>query len=217
MDNLGFSVRLVVDTSTEDFSLTFIRTDKNKNEVVSASNVLDLINLFHELSFGSPYSVRPGKRQIPDPDRALADLWIEQYGISQCKWMIKRCLEIQKGRGGEKILLFRGLSLYEHAAAGDYKNQHDKASKDKHDTFEKDQHQHHETAWKEYRASKLNEATASLSGEKKNQLLEEARKSVASATPTLAGNQNLIRIGHEELMLKAIGAKTKEEFLATAV
>jgi hypothetical protein len=36
---------------------------------------------------------------------------------------------------------------------------------------------------------------------------------VASTTPSLAGNQNLIRIEHEELMLKAMGAKTKDEFL----
>jgi len=53
----------------------------------------------------------------------------------------------------------------------------------------------------------------SLSERQRDELLEEARKSVASTTPSLAGNQNLIRIEHEELMLKAMGAKTKDEFL----
>jgi len=214
MQDLGFGVKLAVDTSNPDFSLTFIKLEKGRKEVVMGTEVLELMNTFHSLAFGIPFSDQPGKRTIPLPDKALAETWLEQYGFEQSKWMVKRCIEIQKGRGAEQILMFRGLSLYEHAAAGDYKKTSAVSdSRQKTDSKQKAEAKA-DARWKSYCESKKAEASEKLDDEQKKALRDEAKRLVAQEAPSMADNENLVRFKYEVLLLRAVGAKAKEEFMA---
>jgi hypothetical protein len=58
------------------------------------------------------------RTRIAKADRDLATQWVDVYGIEKAKWMVAHCVHLQKERGRESILMFRGLQLYETSAAG---------------------------------------------------------------------------------------------------
>lgn len=119
LDGLGFAVRLEVDSSHHDFSFVFIRLAvEGPNEVVIEDKAGELVCEFQLHAHGIPRSAK--RRRLPKSDREEAARWIEAYGVRPASWMVQRCVEIQRSQRAEKILTFKGLARYEHAALGDY-------------------------------------------------------------------------------------------------
>jgi hypothetical protein len=115
-----FTVRMTIDASRDVFSVTFERLDRRSpqqpNEVCEQDDGGELIREFDFVAHGVP---REQKRtRIAKADRELASEWIEAYGPEKAKWMVGHCVRLQKERGRETILVFRGLQLYETSAAG---------------------------------------------------------------------------------------------------
>lgn len=117
--SVGFVVTMAVDASQPDHALTFTRRLlKGHVEVLIADLPLELVHYFEQVAHGIPAD-RP-VREISPNDRTNAERWIDTYGYEQARWMVDRAVAIQKEVGGERILRFAGLKLYESAAAGDY-------------------------------------------------------------------------------------------------
>src|SRR5262249_21139866 len=76
-------------------------------------------NLVREFLFHAHGVSREQKRtRVAEAERAAAAEWLEAYGVEKAKWMVERCVKMQKEQHRPKILVFRGLQLYESAAAG---------------------------------------------------------------------------------------------------
>ena len=117
-----FTVRMTVDRGSDPFSVTFERVESPKpgqaHEVREHDLGAELVREFYFFAHNIP---RAQKRpRIDQADRLAAKAWLDAYGFEKAKWMIERCIRMQKERRGEPILLFRGLRLYESAAAGAY-------------------------------------------------------------------------------------------------
>lgn len=115
-----FTVRMTIDASQDVFSVTFERierrTSQQSHEVCEQDDVGALIREFDFVAHGVP---RDQKRtRMAKADRELAGQWVDAYGIEKAKWMVAHCVRLQKERGRESILVFRGLQLYETSAAG---------------------------------------------------------------------------------------------------
>ena len=117
-----FSVRMIIDRSTDIFAITFERIEhrvpEQPHEVCEQDQAAELIREFAHLAHGVPKDKR--RTRIAQADRKLAQAWIGSYGVDQARAMVGHCLALQKQRGAEDVLTFRGLSLYEDAAAGAY-------------------------------------------------------------------------------------------------
>lgn len=117
-----FTVRMTIDRSKDVFSVTFEklehRTPQQPHEVREQDDAGELIREFDFCAHKVP---RERKRtRIAKADREQAQEWVEAYGIEKAKWMVGHSVALQKQRGRESILLFRGLQMYEAAAAGAY-------------------------------------------------------------------------------------------------
>jgi hypothetical protein len=115
-----FTVRMTIDASQDVFSVTFERLERRApqqpHEVCEQDDVGALIREFDFVAHGVP---RDQKRtRIAKADRELATQWVDAYGLEKAKWMVAHCVHLQKERGRESILVFRGLQLYESSAAG---------------------------------------------------------------------------------------------------
>ncbi|MCC6898781.1 MAG: replication initiator protein A [Polyangiaceae bacterium] len=115
-----FVVRMTIDRSVDPFSVTFERlanpSPGQKHEVVDDDLPGELVREFFFHAHGVP---RDGRRtRVARVDRAIASEWVTVYGLEKAKWMVQRCVKMQRDRGREPILMFRGLRMYENAAAG---------------------------------------------------------------------------------------------------
>jgi len=117
-----FAVRMTIDRASEPFSVTFERIASPKpgqaHEVRDQDPPEELILTFVTLAHGDPGDQR--RMRIPEADRRVAREWLRTYGLEKAKWMVERCVKMQRERRAQPILLFRGLQLYESAAAGAY-------------------------------------------------------------------------------------------------
>lgn len=107
-----FTVRMTIDASQDVFSVTFERLERRSpqqpHEVREQDEVGELIREFDFVGHGVP---RDHKRtRIAKADREIAQQWIEAYGLDKAKWMVAHCVQLQKERGKERILVFRGCS-----------------------------------------------------------------------------------------------------------
>lgn len=120
-----FTVRMTIDRATEPFTVTFERiknpTPRQPHEVSERDLVADLVREFQFIAHGVSREHR--QIRISESDRSAAKEWLDTYGFDNAKWMIKQCIKMQKQRGGADILVFRGLQLYEGAAAGAHERQ----------------------------------------------------------------------------------------------
>jgi hypothetical protein len=121
---------MTVDRSSEPFTVTFERVAVPKpgqpHEVRDQDPAGDLVREFLFHVHGIP---RDQKRtRVSEADRRVAKDWLKTYGFEKARWMIERCAKTRKERRAEPILVFRGLQLYENAAAGAYEQrQHGEA------------------------------------------------------------------------------------------
>jgi hypothetical protein len=117
-----FTVRMTIDRSKDIFSVTFEklegRTAQQPHEVREHDEAGELIREFDFYAHKVPRD--RSRTRIAKADREQAQEWIEAYGLEKSKWMVAHSVALQKQRGREGILLFRGLQLYEAAAAGAY-------------------------------------------------------------------------------------------------
>jgi len=115
-----FTVRMTIDRSNDVFSVTFERIaggpKDQPHEVRDEDLPGDLIREFYLLAHGVPRDKR--RTRVAKADRQKAKAWIGAYGLEKAKWMVKHAVKLQKERGKEPIMLFRGLEMYEAAASG---------------------------------------------------------------------------------------------------
>lgn len=120
-----FTARMIVDRSSEPYSVVFERIANPKpgqpHEVVDEDLAGELVREFLFHAHGVPREQR--RTRISHADRDAATEWLKAYGLGKAKWMIERCAKMQRERQGDRILVFRGLQLYENAAAGAYERQ----------------------------------------------------------------------------------------------
>jgi hypothetical protein len=122
---------MIVDRSSEPYSVTFERVANPKpgqaHEVVDDDRPGELVREFLLHAHRVPREQR--RTRISQADRDAAKEWLNMYGLEKAKWMIERCAKMQRERHAAPILVFRGLQLYENAAAGAYeRSQHDQAA-----------------------------------------------------------------------------------------
>lgn len=114
-----FTVRMIVDRGVVPYSVTFERIADAKpgqpHEVVNDDAPAELVREFLFRCHGMP---REERARITKADRDAAGEWLKAYGLEKGRWMVERCEKMRRGRGGERIMVFRGLGLYENAAAG---------------------------------------------------------------------------------------------------
>jgi hypothetical protein len=117
-----FTVRMTIDRSKDVFSVTFERIEDRKPQQAHEVREQDEAGeLIREFDFHAHKVPRERSRtRIAKADREQAQQWVEAYGVEKAKWMIAHSVALQKQRGREAILLFRGLQMYEAAAAGAY-------------------------------------------------------------------------------------------------
>jgi hypothetical protein len=117
-----FTVRMTIDRSKDVFSVTFekleVRTPQQPHEVREHDETGELIREFDFHAHKIPRE--RARTRIARADREQAAAWIDDYGLEKAMWMVAHCVALQKQRGREGILLFRGLQMYEAAAAGAY-------------------------------------------------------------------------------------------------
>ncbi len=121
LDSVGFSVRMTVDESQNDYALIFERIDGEVNETELRDGPAELVWRFRELFHGA--TRRPGKKtRLPESDREAARDWVDAYGEKQALWMVERCWRLhQKSRRADETLYrFAALAFYEPKAAADW-------------------------------------------------------------------------------------------------
>jgi hypothetical protein len=121
LHNEQFTVRMTIDRSRDPFSVTFERLTpqpEQLHEIQELDRVAELVREFHFFAHQVPREQT--RLRISQGDRIAAQEWLDVYGFDKSKWMIERSARLQKERHGPTILLFRGLRLYESAAAGAY-------------------------------------------------------------------------------------------------
>ena len=119
-----FTVRMIVDRGVVPYSVTFERIADAKpgqaHEVVDDDAPADLVREFLFHCHGVP---RDQRARVTQADRDAAGEWLKAYGLEKGKWMVERCAKMQRERHGDRILVFRGLHLYENLAAGAYERE----------------------------------------------------------------------------------------------
>lgn len=117
-----FTVRMTIDRAVVPFTVTFERLANSKPKQPHEVHDHDLAAaLVREFLLCAHGLARDQKRtRLAEADRAAANAWLEAYGFEQAKWMVRNCVKMQKQRGAPRILVFRGLGLYESAAASAY-------------------------------------------------------------------------------------------------
>lgn len=121
LDSVGFSVRMTVDESQNDYALVFERIDGEMNETELRDAPAELVWRFRELFHGA--TRKPGKKtRLPESDREAARDWVDAYGEKQATWMVERCWRLhQKSRRSDETLYrFAALAFYEQKAAADW-------------------------------------------------------------------------------------------------
>lgn len=118
-----FTVRMIIDRGVVPYAVTFERIANAKpgqpHEIVEDDAPAGLVREFLFHCHGVP---REERARITQADRDAAGEWLKAYGLEKGKWMVERCEKMRRGRGGERIMVFRGLGLYENAAAGAYEH-----------------------------------------------------------------------------------------------
>ncbi len=210
LSGLGFAVRMMPDKSKPDFSLTFDRIDGEANEVVDADPAGDLVREFQACFHG----LKRGRKKVRlrEADVKFAAEWLEAYGPEQAMKMVKKCAElhVRGSRAGETVFYFRGLEVYESAAAAAYENDQIENVGQQRLRMKEDV----EEEWKAYQKEKLAEADENLSPKRIKQLKAQAEKEVKSEMPDADAKflGPMIAVRLNDLKLGEIGAKTKEQF-----
>lgn len=117
-----FVVRMTIDRAADPFSVTFERVANpspgQTHEVVDDDRPGELVREFLFHAHGVPREHR--RTRLARADREIAAEWVRAYGLEKAKWMVQRCVKMQRQTRREPILMFRGLRMYENASAGAY-------------------------------------------------------------------------------------------------
>jgi hypothetical protein len=128
-----FTVVMTIDRSSDLFAVTFERVEKPQpgqpHEVREVDLPRELIRDFMFYAHNVSREERHPRGSVAD--RGLAREWLETYGSKKATWMVQRCVQLQRERHGQPILVFRGLRLYEGAAAGAYEQQRQRSAEKK--------------------------------------------------------------------------------------
>lgn len=204
----GFRVRMILDQSTAVFSVRFERLEEEgPNEVVAVDPAGDLIREFLFVAHKIPKNSK--RQRLQKADRQLAEHWLEQYGFEKAQWMVKRSVQIQEENKRQRILAFRGLAIYEGAAAGDFEVAAEKKSGQMNLFTQKLREQ----KWDEYKAVMLAKADKSLSQKTQEKLQESAKESTKGLSKLPQFVQDKSLEAHLSLLkLQHLDAMTEEEF-----
>lgn len=206
----GFRVRMTIDKSTSVYSLRFDKLqDEGPNEVVDVDPSGDLVRAFLLLAHKNRSD---GKSQrLAKGDRQLATQWIEAYGEEKAMWMVKRAIEIQQDNQRERILTFRGLSIYEHAAAGDYEALALKNAGQM-NLFNQEQR---DQLWQKYCDTMLANADKTIDAETLQQLQQKAKDERGDLQNIPEFLQEKALLSHLNMLkLQYIDAMNEDEFYA---
>ena len=117
LTGVGFPVRMEVDTSVDDYRLTFYRLDDGReNEVAEVDDAGDLLRHFTCVMHGGTGERK--RRAFRAADRAEAGRWVEAYGLEASMWMVEEAKRVQGRLKREPVLAFTGLGLYEQSVVG---------------------------------------------------------------------------------------------------
>jgi len=215
LDSVGYSVRMVVDSSMDDFSIGFIKVaEDGPNEVLIEDKPGDLVREFQFRAHGTPLDSR--KRRLPEADRMFAEQWIEIYGYEKSLWMVGRCVEIQKQTRAERILTFRGLGRYEQAASGDFDREAKKRAGQLELDIKEQLLEERKKKWEKYESEMIAHADEQLTEKQKSDLKLKAEKLVDNGgrIKFKEGHTRniLIKLELKKLTLEQVGAINKEEF-----
>lgn len=202
----GFRVRMILSESTDVFSVRFQRIDEpGPNEVVREDQAGDLVREFKAIAHPSATK----KSRISESDRLVAERWIEAYGYEQAHWMVGRCVKIQQESKRQRIFSFKGLGLYEDAAASDYK-QHMEREAGQLRLFIREER---EKQWAVYREAMLTDAGAALTAGDLAAIEDEADREIHPSIKEGVGRGTTVKIKVRDIKLRRVGALTQEEFL----
>ncbi len=209
-----FRVRMTIARASDPFSVTFERIggpSELPHEIRDEDPPADLIREFNFHAHGVP---RDQKRpRVHKTDRLKAKEWIDTYGFEQARWMVEHCVRLQKERDSETILVFRGLQLYESAAAGAYEqHQAERAGQlrlaweDKLDRL-----------WEAYQRRMVEVFDSGATPEQLSELSEQAVRKVREQSSAMQGApQELVKLNAlaylKDIKRRRLSALDKEEF-----
>jgi len=212
-----FTVRMTIDRSADVFSVSFERIDAAQPDRPHEVKDEDLPGeLIREFLFHAHKVPRDKtRRRVAKQDRLKAKEWVEAYGLDKAKWMVARAVRLQKERGSEPILLFRGLELYESAAEGAFEQHQAEKAGQLRLAFE----QKLDGLWKIYLRWLVQKFDAQASPEQLAELEQEALGQARSSSPAgrsvpLTLLQHLARASLSELKRKRMNGLPEQEFRA---
>ncbi|WP_437769011.1 hypothetical protein WME77_19225 [Sorangium sp. So ce764] len=180
-----FTVRMTIERTIVPFTVTFERIENpqpgQEHEVQDRDLVAELVREFLCLAHGVPRAQK--RARISHADRLAAKDWLDAYGFEKAKWMIQRCVKMQKERSGPSILVFRGLQLYEGAASGAYEH-HLAAEASR---IEQRFTEELDTYWSLYRKKLVERFDAMTSADERAALEAEVRASLVREKPDTPG------------------------------
>lgn len=173
-----FSVVMTIDRSNDPFAVTFERVEKPQpgqgHEVREVDLPGELIRDFMCHAHNLSREERHPRGSVAD--RELAREWLERYGYEKATWMVQCCVQLQRERRGQPILVFRGLRLYEAAAAGAYEHHRQRLAERKHEQNLEALDQ----LWNEYRKALVDLFDERFGEEEGSHIEEDAFREVRS-------------------------------------
>ena len=217
LNTIGFAVRMTVDESQSDFRLIFEKIAGSENESVAVDEVADLVRAFQRKAHGLPKTAP--KRTIASSERIEASRWIEDYGLEQASWMVKRAIELHK-RSRQKdqtLFKFKALSFYEAKALADWEKKMEREAKP---VGTNALSESVEDAWEAYRFEQVAKARENLSAKAftniekaANAEVEEEMSKTRFKTPKSA-LKAIVQARIEEHLMQEVGALSEEAFFA---
>jgi len=208
-----FTVRMTIDRRTEPSAVTFERLEDlapgQGHEVVDHDRAAELVREFFLYAHGVP---REQTTCIEESHRTAAKKWLHAYGLEKAKWMIQHCVKMQKVRGGEKILVFKGLQRYEASASGAYERHRAEEADRKERQFSEELAR----CWNTYRTKLVDLFDESASAEELASLEAELRESLQREKPDTPGNivDLLLRARLYDLKCDKMTTLSMDEFRA---
>jgi len=208
LNGLEFGIKMIVDKSTPDFSLIFEKQESSKNEIVIADFASELIKEFRYQSFGLS---RDEEARIQPSERKIAQGLIDEHGIEKAQKIVARAVELHKatyGANREPPHTLKAIQHLEPRVLAEY------VTKEKRKPQSKNLEEH----WEKYRREKLAEYVQKFPDNHDKELHIEAELEVARMERKVkigAMRHILLESKVEELMLEAVGAMSRKEFLRT--
>lgn len=127
LNECGFHFKMEINRRPADFEVTFTKLEKPmpspsepptpllvaSSEMDSDDDAAQLLQHFATVVHGAKVF-----RTFHPNDRALAQTWVDAYGLEASKWMTVKAAELLKHDTGKKPRAFRRLDMYTESAQG---------------------------------------------------------------------------------------------------